>query len=231
MYITLERLQNVFSSPCECHPSGSLPFKRNLRTWPLTVPEIPWHNIPGKNYADTHATDVQQTSESIYLLACNTVGEDGLSKNKPSLPVSSFPLRASHRSPSGSPSAAVSRLRPHRACALPPPFQEQHNRCIQQTVPSGTRSLSEVPAKPPCDGRDCDSVTRKLLKKKVILSFSRFSWPVGAARTCPHTMLRDPRGLRAPAGRSLSDAVPTGPYVAFAWFTDRFKVIISSNTL
>lgn len=129
---------------------------------PLTVPEIPWHIIPGKEYVDTHATDVQQTSESIYLLACNTVGEDGLSKNKPSLPVSSFPPCASHRSPSGSPSAAASRLRPRRACALPPPFQEQHNRCIQQTVPSGTRSLSEPPAKPPCDDRDRDSVNRNL---------------------------------------------------------------------
>lgn len=137
------------------------------------VPEIPWHNIPGKKSVDTHATDVQQASESIYLLACNTVGGDGLSKNKPSLPVSSFPLRASRRSPSGSPSAAASRPPPHRACALPPPSREQHNRCIQQTVPSGTRSLSEPPAKPPCDDRDCDSLTRKLLKK-IIPSFSRF---------------------------------------------------------
>lgn len=168
---------------------------------------------------------VLSTSQYIHLLTCNTVG-DMLGKNKPSLPVSSFPQRASHRSPSGSLSAAGFRLRPRRAFSLLPPFREQHNRCIQQTAPSGTRSLSEAPVKPPCDEKDFNSATGRLLKKHVYC----FYWPVGAARTCPRMKLHDPGGLRAPAGRSLSDAALTEPCAASAWVTTTFRVITSRKT-
>lgn len=60
--------------------------------------------------------------------------------------------------------------------------------------------------------------------------FSCFWQPVSAARTCPHTKLHDPGGLRVPAGRSLSDVAPAGPYAAFACFEAKFKFIISSKT-